>query len=379
MLLSNYLDTEKLSRYVQEGWVMQQKHPFLPLSLYTYSRKTVFEDLWDDITTKTRCLIANDETGEIVARSFEKFFNVNTTFAPETWVENLPEDEPLVLEKLDGSLGVLYTYEGKDYIASKGSFTSEHAKWATKFYNSMHTQSGWKWPEGYTPVFEMICQGVQHHIVHYKKDDLVLTALINIETGEELPYDEMFEWAKRNWLRVPKKFTANVDILGHDTKNEEGYVLSWPRKGKPPLKIKVKFPNFLRKQKIINHTNPKDILQMMAKDYAEGTDSIPELVAETTDEFTNWVFDWEEKLDAEYSRILEEVGRIYNSALLDENNHTRKDYALVFCKPENKPYSAALFCLYDNDLDAFSRAIWKMCEPLVIGQSSMKVYNNEDE
>lgn len=121
MHISEYLDTSLLRDHLNNGLVEVRYHKSLPLHIYTFSKKTVFENAWDVVTEKCRGLIV-DDSGFIVARPFEKFFNLNTDFRPETLIQNLPETEPIILDKLDGSLGILYQQDGVSGIATKGSF-----------------------------------------------------------------------------------------------------------------------------------------------------------------------------------------------------------------------------------------------------------------
>ena len=116
------------SEYIDLGFVQRQKHKQFPLDIFTYTRKTVHENLWDGVTSRCRGIVINRETGEIIARPFEKFHNYGSPLAaglsPEQFI-----DSPVIWEKVDGFMCTLYRWEGQPYIASKGSFTSIHAKW----------------------------------------------------------------------------------------------------------------------------------------------------------------------------------------------------------------------------------------------------------
>lgn len=112
---------EILQKYVEEGWVKKSNHPTLPISIYNYSRETQFQRKWDETTLKCRCLILNNE-GEVVAKSFDKFFNYEELSPSE-----IPNEPFEVFEKLDGSLGLLFNYKGEWIFATKGSFSSEQA------------------------------------------------------------------------------------------------------------------------------------------------------------------------------------------------------------------------------------------------------------
>jgi RNA ligase len=118
------MNKELLDKYVADGWLVTQKHPTLPLSIYNYSQKTQYDGHWDDVTLSCRGLIVDTETGEVIIRPFEKFFNY----------EEVPEEIPwetsdyiYVQEKMDGSLGILFRYKDDWILATRGSFTSAQA------------------------------------------------------------------------------------------------------------------------------------------------------------------------------------------------------------------------------------------------------------
>jgi RNA ligase len=67
------LDT--LNTYFEKGLVYKQTHPTLPLTIWNYSEKVQYENLWDEITLQTRGLVTDDK-GNIVAKPFKKFFNI---------------------------------------------------------------------------------------------------------------------------------------------------------------------------------------------------------------------------------------------------------------------------------------------------------------
>lgn len=96
---------EILNRYYEDGWLIKQTHPTLDLTIWNYSPRVQYERQWDDITTQCRGLVTNSK-GEIVARPFKKFFNYE-----EHKPEDLPNEEFVVYEKMDGSLGILFYYE----------------------------------------------------------------------------------------------------------------------------------------------------------------------------------------------------------------------------------------------------------------------------
>ena len=110
---------EKLNQYYEDGLLYKQVHPTLPLTIWNYTEKVQFENLWDEITLMCRGLVTDDK-GSIVARPFSKFFNIEEgKFEPTEKFE--------VWEKMDGSLGIVFWYQGQWIVATRGSFTSDQA------------------------------------------------------------------------------------------------------------------------------------------------------------------------------------------------------------------------------------------------------------
>lgn len=69
------LDIEKIDSLIKDGYIIKGEHPSGELFIYNYSQKTVYENYWTDYTLQCRGLIA-DKEGNIVARPFPKFFNL---------------------------------------------------------------------------------------------------------------------------------------------------------------------------------------------------------------------------------------------------------------------------------------------------------------
>ena len=61
-----------LDKYVKEGLLYSQVHTNLPLTIYNYTDKCTWENLWDDVTLSARGLVV-DYLGNVVARPFKKF------------------------------------------------------------------------------------------------------------------------------------------------------------------------------------------------------------------------------------------------------------------------------------------------------------------
>lgn len=403
MKLHEYLDIAKLEEQIAEGNVNRNFHKkFTNLAIYTYSKQCTMDYAWNEITCKCRGLIVDTSTWEVIARPFEKFFNLGETAFPEYHRENLPEFAPVITDKLDGNLITLYPWRGTWYAASKGSFHSDHADWANTWLSksdSEYTIKQWFWPEGYTPVFEMIAEELEHHVVHYGKEasGLYLLALVHIATGAELNSYSKKVWADRNdVIDVPVLDISVEKALVENEKNAEGYVLTWSRGFfKPPFKVKVKFVEFLRLQKLVPNIGPKEILDYMRHPHLQCyLDEVlnPE---QSHEEFIKYTRAWMERITGEYKRIerlsTAEFFRVQVNVELKGADRSRKAYAQFVTNPEYCTYPAVMFAGMDlmetpkEDIEQrqfrktrLADTIWKQLEPFVKGEDIHKVITQEE-
>jgi RNA ligase len=194
-----------LNDYIEKGLVVKNDHPILSLSIYNYTRKTQYEKLWDNITKSCRGLIL-DNQGNVIAKSFDKFFNLEEHIPTE-----IPNEEFEVYEKLDGSLGILFWYQGKWIIASKGSFTSEQSIKAKQILDEKYNVE--PIPKGYTTLVEIIYP--QNRIVcDYGSDEsLVVLSMISNANGKELEHDSLLLINKETNIKIIDTRIINNTVL----------------------------------------------------------------------------------------------------------------------------------------------------------------------
>jgi RNA ligase len=90
--------------------------------------------------------LVTDDKGNIVARPFKKFFNMEEG-------KHTPTSDFEVYDKMDGSLGIFFYYEGGWVMATRGSFTSDQA---VKGYEMMFKYDFANLHKDYTYLFEII-------------------------------------------------------------------------------------------------------------------------------------------------------------------------------------------------------------------------------
>src|SRR5271157_2548785 len=329
ILLKNILPFDLFKRMLDEGFIRAQVHPKYPeLMIFNYTEAAQFDRVWNEATNICRGLIVKlangvlDENAEVVARPFNKFHNLNTTYVLETMEENLLNEAPLVTTKLDGSMGIVYIYDTQYWVATRGSFDSDQARWATAWYREHEKMFRQGFPADVTPVCEIIYPE-NRIVVDYDYAGLVLLSLIDNETGRELARDDAEMWAKVNTLQIVDKFNKSLaECAAEDTSNEEGYVLSYSN----GVKVKVKFAEYVRLHRILTGLNPKTVWEMLA---AGQNEAIAKLLADPKmpEGFRNWLHEVAVDLNAKFATIELEVQAIFAAR---PATSVRKDQALYF-------------------------------------------------
>jgi len=366
--IKDILDVVLLQKHINDGLVTARKHPTLPLVIYNYSKIAAFSKSWGDGTIDfCRGLIADGE-GSIVARAFRKFHNLDTPGVPETLMVNLPDIKPEITEKCDGSLGIFWRY-GSDWgVATRGSFESKQAQWATEWYQKGIREgrlSLFQTSE-FTPLFEIIYPE-NRIVIKYEFSGMVLLGMVNNHTGGEQRQDIVEEIGGRHG------FVGNLVVKNHgfeylkkfdkiDQKGREGLVLTYNSfDGTAPLKVKVKFEDYLRFHKIIFGMNPTNIWEMCAED-KDFT-----VFQDMPLHFRHWTSSWVGKLYDDFRDVDEQACRIFDARppLAD-----RKVMATFFTKQVDEDGSVnpavlgILFMMLDKRPEKqIDQAIWKIIKP----------------
>ncbi len=192
------------------------------LILFNYSGHAMVTGRWNFFERVSRGLIMSRVTGEVVARPFDKFFN---------WGENGRTDDTELLdamEKIDGSLGILYRHANQFQIATRGSFDSPQARWATAYLNAHHDLRSLD-PE-LTLLFEIVYPENRVVIDYGRVEGLFLLGVRNRFTGYDYPWHDVYDLAERYGFPTPVNyaFTGLDDILqaAHTIPaSQEGWVL----------------------------------------------------------------------------------------------------------------------------------------------------------
>lgn len=169
------------------------------ISSFNFSREAFQEGIWDAQTIRARGLFVDVQAMEIVARSYDKFFNLG---------ENEPSSMPSLARKLrfparvwvkeNGYLGIVGFDKAKDQIvyASKSTTEKEYAGWVKEILHDVMQVDATKLRKilarGFSLVFEVIDPINDPHLIKYAERRLVLLDAVRNEVEfKALPYDQL--------------------------------------------------------------------------------------------------------------------------------------------------------------------------------------------
>jgi hypothetical protein len=334
---------EKLNKYYEDGLLYKQVHPSLPLTIWNYTEKVQYENLWDEVTLMCRGLVT-DETGDIVATPFHKFFNIEEgKFTPTEKFE--------VYEKMDGSLGIVFWYRGQWVVATRGSFTSDQAIKAREILKKYNTDIMFR---HLTFCFEIIYPENRIVLDYGADEKLVLLGTFD-KNGKEMDVEIWSQWG----FDVVKKYDGIKDfkeLKSMVKDDQEGFVVKFSNGDR----IKVKGVEYLRLHKIMTNVTTTGIWE-----YLKNGEDVMELLKDVPDEFYKKIENYIKDLRYYYFQISEDVGKRFDYMMYGKYNDKepitdRKEFAeWVFTQP--KHMSGILFRMFDKK--DYSEIIWNLIRP----------------
>jgi len=334
---------EKLNKYYEDGLLYKQVHPSLPLTIWNYTEKVQYENLWDEVTLMCRGLVTDNE-GDIVATPFHKFFNIEEG-------KFTPTEEFEVYEKMDGSLGIVFWYQGQWVVATRGSFTSDQAIKAREILRKYNTDIMFR---HLTFCFEIIYP--ENRIVLDYGDDekLVLLGTFN-KDGKETDSEIWSQWG----FDVVKKYDGIKDFkeLKQMVKNDqEGFVVKFSNGDR----IKVKGVEYLRLHKIMTNVTTTGVWE-----YLKNGEDVMELLKDVPDEFYKKIQNYVKDLRYSYFQISEDAGKKFDGMMYGKYNdkepiEDRKEFA-EWVSSQPKYMSGILFRMFDKK--DYSEIIWNLIRP----------------
>lgn len=387
--LDDLIPPADLTAAIDAGHVTRKTHSTLPLSIYTYTRAAQYQHAWTSVTLRCRGLIADDKTGDIVAWPFLKFFNVGEHAYGHDYAPPLPEGEPFeVFDKVDGSLGIVFHYDGRWRAASKGSFTSEQAQWAQAWLDDHDTSL---LMTGVTYLAEIVYPENRIVVDYGGRRDLVLLGAFN-SAGKEVRLSWVADdWEPvgnvvQSWDAMPlaellKRTEANQTPQGGQTTGTrtEGYVIRYAS----GLRAKAKLAEYVRLHKVLTGITERDIWRYAGIEHfadqppklvakalgcpvaeveslaAGGRGPLAALLEQVPDEFDAWVRGVAERLAVEADGLVDRASAEFGAIahLADD----RGEFARAAQRIDHPGVRAAMFLILDGKPAALH--LWRSVKP----------------
>lgn len=343
-------DPDDIQAALDAGHLLSQTHPEFDLTIYNYSSLCQISRAWTPVTSSCRGMIVGPD-GKVLARPFPKFFNHSETAVPKFALTT----PPIVTEKMDGSLGIIYKRpDGRFAVSTRGSFASDQAVWASQWLTV--EMPGFIQPDGVTTLVEIIYPENRIVVDYGDRAELVLLGAIDIVTGADIPLWEI-DW----WPGARAEMHTGIGHMddvyrfatGNEKEDDEGIVAVWYRPGEPSFRLKVKHPEYVRLHRIITGINSKRVWEVLASggDFYDVLDRVP-------DEFYGWVKGVISDLRNQYREIEDAVYEQFQIICLNTDDGDRKGFA---AKAKATPWPGLMFALLDGkDIE---RTIWDMIKP----------------
>jgi RNA ligase len=346
-IITEHIDIKILEEYISKGLIRKKKHSELDLYIWNYTEKLQYNKQWDKITKFCRGIVT-DFNGNIVARSFSKFFNLEEIDKSYVGLKSNPlKDKFRVYEKLDGSFGMLFYTSCKWIFCSRGSFTSEQA-----FRGKLILDGKLNYEllnKNCSYIFEIIYP--ENKIVvdygNYFEDVILLT--IFEKNGIER-HDLVEEWKNEMKLSIVKEYEYLNPYLLKDenVKGREGYVLVFEN----GERLKIKYENYLELHKQLSNLTVQNAFDWIKR--GEPKEKILKLIP---DEYYTWYEKFTNKINTEYDRIMNVC--INDFSIYDNSKPNKRDFASNI---KNHPYKALMFKMYDNNTSMYNTMIFKYIE-----------------
>lgn len=345
-----YDKIEELAVLVSAGLVSMRKHPEHDLWIYNYTKAASSfgpNDVhWQGAMSDARGLVL-DNNWNVIARGFRKFWNV------EQVADKMPPMSELlaVREKMDGSLGIVFGYKGRTIVATRGSFESEQAIWAQKWFDIKHPNF---YPQETTFLFEIIYPKNRIVVDYAGYQGCIYLAQVDNTTG--LPNLLNFH-PRSEGIDQPMREAGWFGLrdIEKPIPNAEGFVLYF----KNGFMAKVKFEEYCKLHRAIYQLSSRSLWEMLdPKTFdIDGFYEYRKLLP--TEELRAWAM-------VRYHGFLKEIRRKMTWAFDTCNSITgggpmsRKDFAAEATKHAD---SGLLFLAFDDKRNGVYKQAWKLSEP----------------
>lgn len=256
------------NRYVQEK-------QYGDISSFNFTKTAFYDKVWDEQTTKARGLFINIPKQKVVARAYNKFFNINER--PETKFDmlNMKLQFPVTAYvKENGFLGIAAYNEETDalFTTTKSSPDGDFSVWFKEMLTAklsgaaLDAMKIFSKEYGVSFVFECVDMKNDPHIIEYPDSQLFLLDIVHNDLkGEKLPFDEMCAFADKYGIQHKEKafvletwqdffdwyYTVTEEGYRYNGRYIEGFVIE-DSQGYM-VKLKLQYYNFWKFMRNVAH------------------------------------------------------------------------------------------------------------------------------
>lgn len=311
------------------------------LTIFDYTNHCMFERAWDEYTMQARGLVLDDK-GQIIARPWQKFFNVNER--PETRLENLPTETPELSDKVDGSMIIIFRDEQTGWRAiTRGCWENPQ----TNYANEWLKRNFGRLAPGNTYMFELIAPW-NRLVIPYAQEEMILLGIRRTDTGEDASYAQVADYAKNYRFKAigfETRPLSEISLEDPKVRDREGYVARYSN----GLRVKLKYRQYMLLHKILTGLSVKGIWETLSTNSEPSFKDVP-------DEFMDWFRKQRDDLKKSYSEIEEKAKAAFKATPPQLN---RKDWATEFKKHGN--LTPILFLMLDKQ--PYAELIWDRIKP----------------
>lgn len=303
---------------------------------FDYTPEAEYEGVWNAFERMSRGLVLDKTTGEILARPYDKFFNLGQHGAyPKTKIKYF-------LEKADGSLGIIFRDQHEDVrVNTRGSFQSEQAVWATNYCYANDIEP----PSGCTLLAEIIYPENRIVVDYGEGEVLIVHAVRDNTTGDYWSYEAIQEYYADEFLcgslTLALRFEFdNLDACVAYVNSISGVKLEGvvviTEDGE---RFKIKGEDYLRLHRLVTNITPKNVWELLkAGGYETYRKEVP-------DEFLKEFDKYAQDILGQVAVWMDSTEELYESTPQEIKEGSQKDFAL-WVKKQPAFYHPYLFQLH---------------------------------
>lgn len=245
------------------------------ISSFNFTKTAFYDKVWDEQTTKARGLYINIPEQRVVARAYDKFFNINER--PETKFDMLQHKiafPAVAYVKENGFLGIVSYNDENDslFVTTKSCPEGNFVGWLKDvLYNEVSAENlelmkEFSRDNNVSFVFECVDMTNDPHIIDYPENELFLLDIVyNDMNYHKFVFEKMCKVAQKFGLKHKEKafvlenwqefFDWYYDVTNEDYKyngrNIEGFIIE--DSNGYMVKLKLTYYNFWKFMRSVAH------------------------------------------------------------------------------------------------------------------------------